>query len=173
MRRTTVPRARPRAFLHAFALVSSLLAILAAAVTLSWPDTQQPAPPSPADDPELQAQVREIASLLHAPCCPHLTVSQHNSPVTLKMKREIAGMIQQGMTKAAIVAEMKARYGEVVAPAVIPTLWMPYLLVGGSLIGLGLLALAGKWILNHGKQPTVLHVEGPAEGGEGGHRRAA
>ncbi len=175
MRRATatVPRVRPRAITHALALVSSLLVILAAAVTLSWPAPEPTAPPNTADDREMYMQVREIASMLRAPCCPNLTVSQHNSPVTMKMKREIGEMIRQGMTQSAIIAEMKVRYGEAIAPAVIPALWKPYLFVGGPILGLGLLALLGRWILAHERKPTVLHIEGPVAGGEAKRAKAA
>jgi cytochrome c-type biogenesis protein CcmH/NrfF len=128
---------------------------------------------SAASEKEIQKEVREIASLLRAPCCPSLTVSQHNSPTTMKMKREIAEMLRAGKSRNAIIKELKATYGDEIAPPLIPTLWVPYLLIGGPVIGLGLLALLGYWLLKRERSPTVLHMEGSGGDHTGSDTKAA
>ena len=159
--------------LHRAVLLAAWACAAAAAVGLAWTATPAEGPAGPSEDREVQKEVREIATMLRAPCCPNLTVSQHNSPVTMKMKREITEMVKAGKGKSEIVATLRAEYGEVIAPSIIPELWKPYLWVGVPIVLLALLALLGRWLTAHEKAPTVLHMEGGAERGKGPKVRAA
>lgn len=158
----------------ALVVAACLAACFAAAISLSWSaGPEQASPEALAKEREVQKEVRAIGSMLHAPCCPNLTVSGHNSPTTIKMKREIAEMVRAGMGRSEIIAKLKVEYGDVIAPSIIPALWKPYLLIGGPILGLGLLFLLGRWILAHERAPIALHMQDSADERPGKGTKAA
>lgn len=152
--------------------VTTLLA-MAAAVSAGWAAKPSQGPAMAADEREVFMEVRAIASMLRAPCCPNLTVSKHNSPVTLKMKKDIEAMVRKGMGRSEIISVLKAEYGDQIAPSVIPALWKPYLYIGGPILGLLILAILGRWLFRHEKSPTVLHMVEESGGDSGSRSHAA
>jgi cytochrome c-type biogenesis protein CcmH/NrfF len=163
---------RSSALRWAILAAATVIAILLASMSLSWAARPSVNPVSP-EETEILEEVRAIASMLRAPCCPNLTVSQHNSPTTIKMKGEIEAMVRAGKGRSAIIAELKAEYGEVIAPSMLPALYKPYLYVGGPILGLLILALMGRWLFRHERTPTVLHmVQEPDEDKSSKHRAA-
>lgn len=164
----SLPRAnrRSRLLKAVAATILSLAAILAAAITLSWAQAgggREWPPAQVSDEANLEKQAREIAELLRAPCCPHLNAAQHHSPETLAMRREIREMLEAGEGRRAIIKALKAKYGDQIAPGLIPELWKPWVYWGGPVVGLLLLVLLGRWMGSRQKSLSVLHVE---EGGD-------
>ncbi len=160
----SLPRAnrRSRLLKAVAATILSLAAILAAAITLIWAQAGGGGAWPPGQTPEeamLEKQVREIAVLLRAPCCPHLNAAQHHSPETLAMKRDIREMLRAGEGRRAIINALKAKYGEQIAPSLIPELWKPWVYWGSPVVGLLLLVLLGRWMMSRGKSLAVLHME--------------
>ena len=67
------------------------------------------------DDPDnLQSLQKEIEHSLVAPCCWNMTVDQHESPASHKVRDKIAELLEQGKTKEDILTYFAAQpeYGE-------------------------------------------------------------
>jgi len=67
------------------------------------------------DDPDnLQSLQKEIEHSLVAPCCWNMTVDQHESPASHKVRGKIAELLEQGKTKEEILTYFTAQpeYGE-------------------------------------------------------------
>jgi cytochrome c-type biogenesis protein CcmH/NrfF len=144
---------------RALTLLAALLAVTAftfAAAAKPAPKAAVWPPPVPAEELDMQRQVREIALTLRAPCCPTLTVAQHDSPVTLEMKREIREMIVQGKSRRQIVNALVAKYGKGILP---PAVAASDLAIYG---GLAALAIVLIWaVASHirgRRMPEVLHL---------------
>lgn len=125
----------------------------------SRPSTQKGAvwpPPVSAEELDLQRQVAEIAATLKAPCCPNLTVAQHDSPTTLAMKREIHDMLKQGKGRGEIVAALKTKYGDNITGSVISTNRKLILWSGAILASLLVVAIIARFMWTHEKEPVHL-----------------
>ena len=143
--------------------VLALLATTLAVMTLSFaaakpaPKAAQWPPPVSAEEIDLIKQVREISLTMRAPCCPTLTVAQHDSPVTLEMKKRIHDMIQQGKSHRQIVNALVDKYGEVVLPP--PAVAGTDLALYGGLATLALVLIWAVWThLRGSRKPEVLHL---------------
>jgi cytochrome c-type biogenesis protein CcmH/NrfF len=125
-----------------------------------------------AEEQELQKKVREIALTLRAPCCPELTLAQHDSPQTLAIKREIRDMLKEGKGRGEIVSTLRARYGNAITGGIVASSWRPILIIGGSVLGLVVILLVARWMMFHEKEPMHLDeghwMEEQAEKGPGG-----
>ena len=141
------------------------LAFLAAAGLAA---AQQAAP----DDMAIQKRIQEIGLKLNAPCCPNLTVAQHESPTTLQMKKEIRAMLLGGKTEGEILDAKKAKYGEAVLAESPLGGWKLWTIVGGALVALALVILAGRFMMTHEHAPAALHVV-EEEGKDKGDTQAA
>src|SRR5688500_17510504 len=62
-----------------------------------------PAPPDPA---------HELATHFIAPCCWRQTLADHDSPVAVELRAELAARLAGGEAPAAIEQRLVARYGE-------------------------------------------------------------
>ena len=150
---------RPGRTVKALAATLISLTFIVVAVTFAWPAPEQKSgqwpPPMSAEEMDLQRRVNEIAKDLKAPCCPNLTVAQHDSPTTLAIKREMHDMLKEGKSRAEIIAALKAKYGDsiVAAPAIAP--WLLYTILG-SIAGLGVILLVSWWMLRHESEPHHL-----------------
>lgn len=152
------PHRRNRLVRLSAATVFSLAVAMTAAASLGYSQT-----PMTPEEIALEKQIREIAIHLRSPCCPTLNVAQHNSPTTLAMKRDIREMLEAGEGRRAIIATLKEKYGDEIAPGMIPALWKPYLYVGGPIVGILFIVFLGRWLMAHEKSPAVLHVDAGAK----------
>jgi len=147
-------RARYVLALLATALAATALALAAPqpkAKAAQWP------PPVSAEEMELQRQVREIAVTLRAPCCPELTVAQHDSPVTLEMKKTMHDMLEQGKSRRQVVNALAEKYGPVIFPK--PKIATMDVLLYGAPPLLALLLVWAIWKhLRLRRRPEVLHL---------------
>jgi cytochrome c-type biogenesis protein CcmH/NrfF len=137
-----------------------MLAALLAFTTLSFPAKPAPKPAQwppalTAEEMDLERQVREIAVTLRAPCCPELTLAQHDSPVTMEMKARIKEMVREGKSRRQIVNALVAKYGDVILPKAAGMETMLYVLPP-------LLAVVLVWAvwrhLRSRRKPEVLHL---------------
>ncbi len=66
------------------------------------------------DGDDLQSLQKEIEHSLVAPCCWNMTVDQHESPASHKVRDKIAELLEQSKTKEEILAYFTAQpqYGE-------------------------------------------------------------
>ncbi len=65
-----------------------------------------------AEDPQIEARVREIEHNLIAPCCWTQPVSQHDSEISRKIRKEVREMVAAGMSREEILNHYVAQYGE-------------------------------------------------------------
>jgi cytochrome c-type biogenesis protein CcmH/NrfF len=143
-------------------LLAVLLASAAAFTVPAWagskpaPQKGVGPPPVSAEELDLQRRVLELAATLKAPCCPNLTVAQHDSPTTLAMKRDIHDMLKAGKGRGEIVAALKAKYGGNITGSVISTNRKVILWSGGILASLLVVGIIARFMWTHEKEPVHL-----------------
>ncbi len=77
------------------------------------PLPQAGVPTSPAaEDPELEAQVRQLARELRCPTCQALSIEDSPSDISQQMKSVIRDRLQEGMTPEEVREHFVAAYGE-------------------------------------------------------------
>lgn len=157
-------RRRPAAAVITVAITLMFAALAISALAFAAPKPAQKAPvwppPISAEEMTLLSEVREIAVTLRAPCCPELTVAQHDSPTTLLMKKEIREMLLAGKGRGEIVSALAGKYGDVIlGTSTTPILmWALY----GAPVALSLLLV---WLLTRmvrgrkDRTPELLHLE--------------
>jgi cytochrome c-type biogenesis protein CcmH/NrfF len=151
-----------RTLRRALTFLAAVLAALAV-TTLTFPAAKPAAkaaqwpPPVSAEEMDLQRQIRDIAVDLRAPCCPELTVAQHDSPVTIEMKKLMHDMLQQGKSRRQIVSALQEKYGDVIFPKskIAGTDLLLYVGVPGLVLAI---VWAVWWHLRSRRKPEVLHL---------------
>ncbi len=63
-------------------------------------------------DPGLEAEAKEIETMLIAPCCWRQPVSEHYSAAADQIRREVREMLASGLTRDQILQTYVAEYGE-------------------------------------------------------------
>lgn len=63
-------------------------------------------------DPGLEAEAKEIETLLIAPCCWRQPVSEHYSAAADQIRTEVREMLASGLTRDQILQKYVAEYGE-------------------------------------------------------------
>lgn len=134
------------------AIVLSLAVVAGAWVTpgsaqlSSEPQTAQ----AVTEDPQLEAQVREIAATLRCPTCRALSVQDSPSGMAQEMRGLIREQLRAGKTPEEITAYFVDRYGEWIllkpkAQGFNWTVWLlPVLMIAGGLIFVFL--TARRWV---------------------------
>ncbi|HSG81037.1 MAG TPA: cytochrome c-type biogenesis protein [Gemmatimonadota bacterium] len=127
--------------------------------------------PTPAgvveSDPELDAQVRELAARLRCPTCRALSVQDSPSGMALEMRDLIREQLMAGKTPAEVEAYFVDRYGEWIllkprAEGFNWTVWMlPVLMLAGGMFFVFL--TARRWVEQGQARAAAL----ADEGGEG------
>jgi len=127
--------------------------------------------PTPAgiteSDPELDAQVRELAAKLRCPTCRALSVQDSPSGMALEMRDLIREQLVAGKTPAEVEAYFVDRYGEWIllkpkAEGFNWTVWMlPVLMLAGGMFFVFL--TARRWVEQGQARAAAL----ADEGGEG------
>jgi cytochrome c-type biogenesis protein CcmH len=104
-------------------------------------------------DAEKQAMQADLERSLVAPCCWNMTIDHHDSPASREVRQKISEMIDQGKTKAEILAYFTSqpRYGErILASPSQDTLLgkVAYWISGVALVlGAGIVALVLKRVV--------------------------
>ncbi len=149
--------------LVAFVLGIAAVAVLASAIWAAASPKQKAAQWPPlvsVEEMELLKQVRVIALTLRAPCCPELSVAQHDSPQTLAMKRDIREMLVQGKGRSAIVSALVEKYGDSIVGGSSGQGWGWAMYVAPPALALLLVVLLGRFMATRrGKSPQVLHLQ--------------
>jgi cytochrome c-type biogenesis protein CcmH len=133
---------------------------------------QETSPSSPATgvveyDPELEAQVRELASKLRCPTCRALSVQDSPSGMAQEMRDLIREQLVTGKTPAEVEAYFVDRYGEwiLLKPKAVGfnwTVWLlPILMLAGGIFFVFL--TARRWV-EQGQARAAALVD---DGGEG------
>ncbi|NIR42611.1 MAG: cytochrome c-type biogenesis protein CcmH [Gemmatimonadetes bacterium] len=155
----------------AFALLTWLPAAAVPVPAAALPQEAKPgdAPVVEAEhDPELEAQVRELASRLRCPTCRALSVQDSPSGMAQEMKDLIREQLKAGKTPEEITAYFVDRYGEWIllkptAQGFNWTVWLlPVLLLAGGLFFV--LMTARRWVEEGRARATALTEDGD-EGG--------
>ncbi len=116
-----------------------------------WPAQEsQEAAAAAAGDPELEAQVREIAAKLRCPTCRALSVQDSPSGMAQEMRSLIREQLRAGKTPDEVTAYFVERYGEwiLLEPKARGFNWAVWLLPVALLVG-GLafvLVTARRWV---------------------------
>jgi cytochrome c-type biogenesis protein CcmH len=63
-------------------------------------------------DPDLEAEAKQIETLLIAPCCWRQPVSEHYSAAADQIRTEVREMLASGLTRDQILQKYVAEYGE-------------------------------------------------------------
>lgn len=125
----------------AFAFVCGLGLALGAA---AWAQDGQAAAdpglaPTVAANPELEADVMELAHKLRCLVCQNQSIAESNAPLAVDLRNQVREQLEAGSTKAEVVDYVVARYGEFVLyqppfRAATALLWLgpAMLLVGGA-----------------------------------------
>ncbi len=148
------------------ALVFLCLAPSSAAPALA--STAEPASAQAADDPVLEAQVREIAARLRCPTCRALSVQDSPSGMAQEMRKLIREQLRAGKTPEEVTAYFVDRYGEWIllkpkAEGFNWTVWLlPVLMLAGGL--LFVLLTARRWVQQGQARARALNA-----GEEGAH----
>jgi len=116
------------------------------------------------DGDNLQSLQKEIEHSLVAPCCWNMTVDQHESPASRKVRGKIAELLEQGKTKEEILTYLAAQpeYGEriLAAPSQKTFLGkMAYWLIPIAFIFGGLIAVKTIRSLSKAKPAKPAHHE--------------
>ncbi|HSK08560.1 MAG TPA: cytochrome c-type biogenesis protein CcmH [Vicinamibacterales bacterium] len=96
----------------------------------------------PLSGPALETEARQIETMLIAPCCWNQQVSEHQSPASDEVKKEVRAMLAAGASRQEVLDSFAARYGNRILaepPAVGFTRFLyvlPWVFFGGSAIGL-------------------------------------
>jgi cytochrome c-type biogenesis protein CcmH len=123
-------------------------------------------------DPELEAQVREIASRLRCPTCRALSVQDSPSGMAQEMQDLIREQLQAGKTPEEITAYFVDRYGEWIllkppAQGFNWTVWLlPVLLLAGGLFFVFM--TARRWVQQGQERAAELTDEGNDPGAGAG-----
>lgn len=131
------------------------------------PDPDQFEATAPTDDPELEAQVRKLASQLRCPTCQALSIADSPSELAREMEGVIRMRLQEGMTPEEVRASFVDAYGEWILLSPDPSgfnLLIYILPVVVLLLGAGLV-VGGmrKWLVQPGEA-----ADGTAAGTEAG-----
>ncbi len=104
-----------------------------------------------ADDPQLEAQVRELAAKLRCPTCRALSVQDSPSGMAQEMRDLIREQLRAGKTPEEVTAYFVERYGEWIllkptAEGFNWTVWLlPVLMIAGGLVFVFL--TARRWVV--------------------------
>lgn len=155
MKRHPAPSRILLAILAALAVLASATGAAGAAKpggkAAVWP------PPVSEEEMKLDKQVREIAVGLRAPCCPELTLAQHDSPLTLEMKRYMKDLLRAGKSKREVVSALEGKYGKGIYAPISAASWKPVVVIASPF-----LLLIGIVVALHvarRRRPEVLHLE--------------
>jgi cytochrome c-type biogenesis protein CcmH/NrfF len=116
------------------------------------------------EDPELEAQVREIAAKLRCPTCRALSVLDSPAGMAQEMRALIREQLKAGKTREEITAYFVARYGEWIllkpkAEGFNWTVWLlPIFIVAGGLFFVFL--TARRWVQQGRAQAVLLEGQG-------------
>lgn len=113
--------------------------------TTTVPDPASFEAAAPTDDPELEAQVRKLASELRCPTCQALSIADSPSELAREMEGVIRDRLQSGMSPEEVRRSFVDSYGEWVLLSPNPAgfnlfvylLPLAVLLVGGAVIVVG------------------------------------
>lgn len=110
--------------------------------------------PLSAKNPEVEAHMMQIASVLRCLVCQNQTIADSHADLALDLRRQITEMIIAGKSDEQIKAYMVARYGDFVLyqPPLKPS---TVLLWSGPLI----LVLGGVWMLLKARRESALAVK--------------
>lgn len=114
--------------------------------TAAWAQEGQPAAaadpglaPTVAANPELEADVMELAHKLRCLVCQNQSIAESNAPLAVDLRNQVREQLEAGSTKDQVVDYVVARYGEFVLyqppfRAATALLWLgpAMLLVGGA-----------------------------------------
>lgn len=117
----------------------------------------------PLSGPALEREARQIETMLIAPCCWNQPVSDHQSPASDEVKREVRALLAAGRSRQEVLDDFAGRYGvRILAepPAVGFTRFLyvlPWVVFGGSALGL-------TWLVRRmsAKRPAVAGEPAPA-----------
>lgn len=65
----------------------------------------------PPSGPALEREARQIETMLIAPCCWNQQVSEHQSPASDEVKREVRALLAAGRSRQEVLDDFAARYG--------------------------------------------------------------
>lgn len=106
-----------------------------------------------ASNPQLQKQIREIASKLRCPICQGLSVKESESQISLSMRYKIGTLLQQGQNEQQVLNYFEQRYGEWILREPkknginLWLWWLPFVLLIGGAVGLVFWAKKHRHIL--------------------------
>lgn len=147
--------------------LASALAVSRAAVITDAPPAQRAraaAGSAEQADPELEAQLQEIAGNLRCPTCRALSIKDSPSGMAQEMRDLIRAQLRQGMTAEEIYAYFVDRYGEWIllkpkATGFNWTVWLlPIVLLAAGL--LFVLTTARRWV-RRGQEREAALADGP------------
>jgi cytochrome c-type biogenesis protein CcmH/NrfF len=109
--------------------------------------------------PEQQQRIRKLEESLLAPCCWAEPASVHRSEVAQKIRLQIPKMVSSGLTDREILDYYTREYGAriLIEPAGALRVWVYFIPVAASTLGLGLVLLAIRRLLHRAaaEQPAV------------------
>lgn len=117
----------------------------------------------PLSGPDLEREARQIETMLIAPCCWNQPVSDHQSPASDQVKREVRALLAAGRSRQDVLDDFASRYGvRILAepPAVGFTRFLyvlPWVVFAGSAVGL-------TWLVRQmsAKRPVAAREPAPA-----------
>jgi cytochrome c-type biogenesis protein CcmH len=153
-------------------LLTALLILLVSAPALTARGVVQ-APEAPGavtgqgEDPELEAQVRELAAKLRCPTCRALSVQDSPSGMAQEMRSLIREQLRSGKTPDEVTAYFVERYGEwiLLEPKAEGFNWAVWLLPVFLLLG-GLafvLVTARRWVEQGQARAAAIEADGQEE----------
>lgn len=114
------------------------------------PDPGQWEATAPTDDPELEANVRKLASQLRCPTCQALSIADSPSELAREMEGQIRDRLQAGMTPEEVRESFVDAYGEWVLLSPRPSgfnLLVYVLPFAGLLLGAGIVVVGmRRWL---------------------------
>ncbi len=122
--------------------------------------TEAPVAEAAADDPQLEAQVRELAARLRCPTCRALSIQDSPSGMAQEMRNLIREQLRAGKTPEEVTAYFVERYGEWIllkptAEGFNWTVWLlPILMLAGGLFFVFL--TARRWVAQGRAQASAL-----------------
>ncbi len=153
-----------------FVLTASAAAWLVTApwATAAWPAAagslqEETVAESAPEDPELEAQVRELAAKLRCPTCRALSVQDSPSGMAQEMRTLIREQLESGKTPEEVTAYFVDRYGEWIllkptAQGFNWTVWLlPILMLAGGLFFVFL--TARRWVRQGEARAAVMDGE--------------